>query len=69
MTDEEVFTYARTMSSATFRKVAKALKDATIPHRSKVASKNRFWQPGDDITVFVKPDRAARLDKFVERFK
>lgn len=67
MTDEETYTYGVKVKSHVGRDVLKALRAATIPSRV-VVDRNRYLQPGESMTIFVKPERAARLDKFVARF-
>ena len=62
LTDEETYTYARTVPFKVAVAVVKALRDNTIPCRVS-------W-PDDrkTATVYVKPDRQRRLDKFIDRF-
>lgn len=66
MTDEDTYTYGRTVSAEAFRHIVKALKDNTIGHRAEVV-KHMFGRP-ERVTIYVKPERQRRLDKFVDRF-
>ena len=62
MTDEETFTYSRTVPVAAARVIFNALRANSIPSRGK-------WSPDHKmVTIYVKPERQRRLDKFVDRF-
>lgn len=66
MTDEETYTYSRTVPADVGRLILLALKDNTISCRAELqssATRNLIM-----MTIFVKPERQRRLDKFVDRF-
>lgn len=69
MTDEETYTYSRTVPADVGRLILLALKDNTISCRAKLSGGGHwFAHRASTMTIFVKPERQRRLDKFVDRF-
>ena len=65
MTDEETYTEGRDMDAETFRKVVAKLRANTIGHRAAEHGRKTYWGKPSRVTVYVKPQHAARLEKFI----